>query len=463
MASDADAPEDSPKPEAAKPEPADTEAGSAAKGRKPLPEKKEVASFISGTGLLGMITFNPARHPRVQFAVWKQGGTVCVEWEECPLANGPILVPPGDRNGLIPRKVVLLPSGVADYGTQDELVAEILLFTNRYADVPPFWAKLIAHYVLMTWVYERFSAVPYLRFLGEPQSGKTRCLQVAAHLCYKAIIGGGATTASPLFRLLEIYSGTFVIDEADYQKSELSSEIIKILNCGYMRGLPVLKSEMIGNTYEPRAFDVFGPKILTTRKEFGDRALETRCLTRRTGDQPIRADIPRQLPNCFYSEALALRNKLLRWRFDNFLRIQSDESQLLALEPRLTQIGAPLYSVSTDANFRAELVQFLNEQAEDDREVRPAAIIAEAISQLFEEAGFSPATLRVQAVSDRANFVRQDWGAAIEAFTPKGTGGLIRALGFPTRKGNTGFKFTLTESQLADLIARYPAKSGEEE
>jgi hypothetical protein len=67
---------------------------------------------------------------------------------------------------------------------------------HRYADVPPFWEELIAHYVLMTWVHDRFTAVPYLRFLGEPASGKTRCLQVTSHLCYKSIIAGGATTAS---------------------------------------------------------------------------------------------------------------------------------------------------------------------------------------------------------------------------------------------------------------------------
>jgi len=103
---------------------------------------------------------------------------------------------------------------------------------------------------------------------------------------------------------------------------------------------------------------VFGPKILTTRKEFADRALETRCLTLRTGDSKVRPDVPRQW--VFDAEALALRNKLLRWRFENLAPILTDESKLLSMEPRLTQIGAPLFSVSTDDNFRTELANFLS-------------------------------------------------------------------------------------------------------
>jgi hypothetical protein len=422
------------------------------------PKPREVTSFIGSGGLIGEITFDKARQPQVQFEVWKDGGEVAVQRDHWPLADGNRLVPPADKRGLIAKGVVLLPSCAAEYGAQADLVREIIAFIHRYADVPPFWEELMAHYVLMTWVFDRFTAVPYLRFLGEPQSGKTRCLQVAGQLCYKSIIAGGATTPAPLFRLLEVYRGTFVLDEADYHHSDLSSEIIKILNCGYMRGLPVLRAEKSGDNYEPRPFDVFGPKILTTRKEFADHALETRCLTLRTGDRKVRPYIPRQLPRAFFVEALALRNKLLRWRFDDFLRIQSDESQLLALEPRLTQIGAPLYSVSTDDGFRARLVTYLEELAEDHAGERPNAMVAEAIRQLLVNTPKLPATLTIKAVCDKANEIRVDWETDVEEFTHKRSGGLVRSLGFESRRSNTGFRFTVTKAQLADLVARYPPK-----
>lgn len=442
---------------AAREQPVGESTASAEKASKQKPT--EVASFIGSGGLIGEVTFDAKRQPQCLYAVWKNGGELCAYWNECCLANGTINVPPTDRRGLMKNRVVLLPSEAADYGSEAELIAEITAFIHRYADVPALWEELIAHYVLMTWVYDRFSAIPYLRFLGEPQSGKTRCLQVAAHLCYKSIMAGGATTASPFFRLLEIFHGTFVIDEADYERSDLSSEIIKILNCGYMRGLPVLRSEKSGDEYEPRAFNVFGPKILATRKHFEDDALETRCLTLSTADHRIRPDIPRQLSGAFYVESQILRNKLLRWRFDKFFDIRSDESELLSLEPRLTQIGAPLYAVSTDDGFRARLLVFLADQADEQHGDRPQAIVAEAIRQLLVNEGRLPTVLTIKKVTETANEVSMDWDAEGE-FSAKRVGGLVRSLGFATRRTGRGFEFTVTEGKRDDLIARYPPPHG---
>ncbi|HXY06269.1 MAG TPA: hypothetical protein VEI52_00330, partial [Terriglobales bacterium] len=106
---------------------------------------------------------------------------------------------PSDRNRLVSRGIVLLPGRPIPYGTQQALLNEMENFIFRYCDLPPFWGKLGAHYALMSWVFDRFTAVPYLRFLGEPGTGKSRCLQTTGHLCYKTIMGGGSTTASPLF------------------------------------------------------------------------------------------------------------------------------------------------------------------------------------------------------------------------------------------------------------------------
>jgi hypothetical protein len=308
--------------------------------------------------LLAELVFDESSEQRLQFAVCESGA---VSVRPSVRVKDQEITPPRDPHGLVEKGVILLPYGVCPYGSQAELIDELRTFIHRYADLPSFWEELAANYALMTWAYDRFTAVPYLRFLGEPQTGKSRLLQVVGHLCYKAITAGGSTTPSPLFRLLEVYAGTFVVDEADFKNSEAWTEIIKIFNCGYMKGLPVLRSEKVGDTYEPRAFDVFGPKIIANRARFDDPALETRCLTLETSERKVRPDIPRQLPAAFFVEAVQLRNKLLQWRFDNHKRIQVDESRLLDLEPRLTQIGTPIYSVSDDPDFRLRFLEFLGE------------------------------------------------------------------------------------------------------
>ena len=147
----------------------------------------------------------------------------------------------------------------------------------------------------MTWVYDLFTAVPYLRFLGEPGTGKSRMLQVAGHLAYKGIFAGGATTSSPLFRLIEVYRGTLVIDEADYKASDTWTDIIKILNAGYMKGVPVLRSEKVGT---PRTKALRCLWAEDNRESFPiqqDGTIETRCITLEMDEQQLRPEIPRQL------------------------------------------------------------------------------------------------------------------------------------------------------------------------
>src|SRR5882724_9362645 len=120
---------------------------------------QQVVSFQCPTGALLETTFDAVRQPPLQFAMWQKGKVHTRA--SCGLDNGVTLVPPADRNGLIAKGLVLLPSCAADYGSQEILVADLRGFVHRYADVPEFWEELIAHYVLMTWVFDRFTAVPY--------------------------------------------------------------------------------------------------------------------------------------------------------------------------------------------------------------------------------------------------------------------------------------------------------------
>jgi hypothetical protein len=317
--------------------------------------------------------------------------------------------PPSTTARMAKPGVVLLPSACMDYGSQDKLVAEIKDFIHRYADVSAFREDLTAHFVLMTWLYDLFTAVPYLRFLGEPGTGKSRMLQVAGHLAYKGIFAGGATTSSPLFRLIEVYRGTLVIDEADYKSSDAWVDIIKILNAG-LKGVPVLRSEKVGDTYEPRPYDVYGPKILGNRFKFDDWALESRCITLEMDECPLRPDIPRQLPPKFYPEAQELRNKLLQWRFNQPPNVKPDESALLHLEPRLTQIGTPIYSVSVDKEFRLQFVQFLGDYSRKQQTEKPQAVVVEALAGLM--MGNQTQKLTVREVTVAVNKLCVDRGAA---------------------------------------------------
>ena len=273
------------------------------------------------------------------------------------LSSSARLVPFSPNNNLIKNDVVLLPSEPQIYETEERLVTDIRDFIHRYVDLGASFEQVATYYVLLTWLYDAFNELPYLRLRGDYGSGKTRALLTLGSICYKGFFASGASTVSPIFHTLDAFRGTLIFDEADFRFSDEKAEIVKILNNGNVRGLPVLRTMMNRQReFNPQAFHVFGPKIVATRGSYEDKGLESRFLTEEMGTRQLRTDIPINLPKSFKDEARVLRNKLLLYRFHRRFEVKLDET--LAdpkLEPRLNQILLPLLSVVSDEHLRSEL------------------------------------------------------------------------------------------------------------
>jgi hypothetical protein len=185
--------------------------------------------------------------------------------------------------------------------------------------------RIASYYVLFSWISDGFNELPYLRLRGDYGSGKTRFLLTVGSLCYKPIFASGASTVSPIFHILDAFHGTLIIDDGDFRWSDEKADIVKILNNGNVRGIPVLCTEVSAQReFNPRAFQVFGPKLVATRGYYADRALESRFITEEMGSGRLRTDIPINLPSTYREEALRIRNKLLLYRFRNLGRVSVD-------------------------------------------------------------------------------------------------------------------------------------------
>jgi hypothetical protein len=318
------------------------------------------------------------------FAVWREGAwSIEKQWKG---SDGELLVPFSPTNNLLKNNVVLLPSEPLDYGNEEQLLRDIGAFIHRYADLTPAFENVAIHYVLLSWLYDAFNELPYLRLRGDFGTGKTRTLLTIGSLCYKAFFASGASTVSPIFHTLDAFRGTLIFDEADFRFSDERAEIVKVLNNGNVRGLPVLRT-MINHRREfnPQAFHVFGPKVVATRSDYADKGLESRFLTEEMGGRRLRGDIPINLPQTFADEARLLRNKLLLYRFHTRGRAILDESLVdPSLEPRLNQILVPLLSVVSTPKLREEL----------------RAVAAAAQSGLLEARGFSAEAHVLQILAD---------------------------------------------------------------
>jgi hypothetical protein len=311
------------------------------------------ASFDDHT--LAELLYDPTTG-KTAFAVARAGHAPTVE-DELLSPSGERLRPYSGTNNLIASGCVLLPSAIGDMRDKGELVARIRAYLHRYVDLPDEFEALAAHYILLSWVYDRFNDLPYLRFRGTYGSGKSRCLLVIGSVCYKPFFASGASTVSPIFHIQDAFQGTLVLDEADFRFSDATSELTKILNNGTTRGLPVLRT-MTNRHKElnPTAFRVYGPKIVGMREGFSDLALESRFFTERMGMRPLRSDITIHLPPEFHAEALALRNDLLAWRLSHYHQVQPDLSRLCkAASARGKQMALSLLSLIDDPALRAAL------------------------------------------------------------------------------------------------------------
>jgi hypothetical protein len=331
---------------------------------------------------------------------------------------------------------IKLPAGITEYGDTLALLKEIEAHIYRYLDVSDAFRKFAAYYVLLSWLYDKFSTLPYIRAIGDTGCGKSRLLDVVGLLCYKPTLVSGCITPAPIYRMLRRWNGTMILDEADLQNSDEYSEVIKILNCGFERGRPVIRATK-DNPDKLQFLPTFGPKVFATRRRFKDPALEARCLTE-IMQETARDDIPATLTSMFYQEQEALRNKLLLFRLRNYSRINPEEAVTLDLhgiEPRLRQISAGFASLfAGQPEVLADYQAFIQHHQQELIEQRAATPIGQVVEKLFAlTESVTNVTNVTNATGEELIPISSKDIAEPLSMTPQAVGQILKTLGLRTK------------------------------
>ena len=262
----------------------------------------------------------------------------------------------------IRKKAILLPTAatieplIGDDGLQ-KTIEEIHSFIKQYCDLPHDYIQIATYYVLLSYFYQQVDQIPYLSFLGDTGTGKSRCKQVIGSLCYLPILASGGAKPAAIYRIIDKWGGTLLMDEADFGKSDEGAEMIKILNCGFEKHSP----RIVCDREDPEKLifnNSFCPKIIARRFEFKDKATESRCITHIT-KETRRKDILVVLPPSYYGDAEAIRNKLTTLKLAYYRKYSNPQTNILAdldIEPRLQQVFTSLALIL--APFPVELKKF---------------------------------------------------------------------------------------------------------
>ena len=234
--------------------------------------------------------------------------------------DGEIIMPlPLDENILTS---LTLSGGVEEYGSLEELRKEMLDFAlSEYDPVSNTdLFKLIINLFLITWIGPEWSKgmgerfIPIVAARGPSETGKKRVLTIARYLTYRPIYMLKTTKVPSMFRAVDPWKGTLILDEADCDDSTLSSEFIQFLN-SRADGVSIPRFSI--DTRKVEWFSSFGMSILATRRPFADDGLESRAIVMPTEstDSPEKYDL---VPSrAWVKKGLVLQKKLLLFRLHN--------------------------------------------------------------------------------------------------------------------------------------------------
>jgi len=116
---------------------------------------------------------------------------------------------------------------------------------------------MVASYIVMTYFYDVFTAVPFLYLHGPPGSGKTRANVTITYMCRRGVFVADPSDAT-LYRMVEALGPTLGIDE-----SVLSEKAKRILAAGYKKGAVVPRAEPTKGGIILKFFEATTPRIFS--------------------------------------------------------------------------------------------------------------------------------------------------------------------------------------------------------
>lgn len=310
-------------------------------------------------------------------------------------------------DGLISLNIIKMPGCVEKYHSRSMLIDDLRDYIDKYVDIQDkIYKEIIIAYILLTWVYDRFSALPYLRIIGEMGTGKSRLLDILAGVCYKALKTASLASAAPIFRVIDKFYCTLLIDEVELSNnSERNCDIKEVLRFGKDKNGAILRVD--NNTNKTVPYIVFGPKIFSSKYSTGDDALESRVISIRMQYSESKK-IPLQLEDEeLKKDSELLRAKLLAYRLKNYYKIDTRAYMKYidsSVYKRLNEMIAPLICVRDgDESFISGLIGMTREKHRNMMEDKSMSFEAEIIKAMYMVQIEEKGDPLVQDIADRIN------------------------------------------------------------
>ena len=347
-----------------------------------------------------------------------------------------------------------------------DIYLELRAIFDKYIEVEDEVLSLLSVYTIATYFFRAFNTFPYLYICGPRQSGKTKLLGLLARLCYNAISTVNLS-ASALFRMVNDFGCTLIIDESEYLRDmERKSEIQMLLLAGYKKDTSNVMRVEGEERKAVRIFNVFGPKVMASINYPNDVLLD-RCIVvnmLRGVSQKINLE-----PSETFQETRDKLYLLLFTRFDEVYEMRNrDDFDNPLLVARERELWRPLLVVASwigqymDEGERAKLQADLDKLIEDNL-LRKAEMRVDselntllyALSKVVQEDGYYAVSTIRDAILDEYRLDDSLYRQAQKNWSPEKIGRMLTYLKLRKKRKGDGTYYYITVEGVRGLCQRY--------
>jgi len=269
------------------------------------------------------------------------------------------------------------------------LLDELESTVKRYLVLPDGGATALTLFIVHCHAHEAAHVSPILALVSpEKQCGKTVTLELLLALVPRSLLASNITTAA-VFRAIELYRPTLLVDEADTFLAE-HEELRGVLNSGHSRASAVVVRNVpvAGGDYEPRAFSTWAPKVIAKIGELpetlADRSIRLPMRRWTAAEEATLEEFRRDR----VAEHELLRRKAWRWAQDNLDALRNADPLIPgALRGRVADNWRPLLAIADHAGGEwpehARRAALRLSRPADDADQAPSVQLLSDIRELF--------------------------------------------------------------------------------
>ncbi|MBA7608317.1 hypothetical protein ES703_15494 [subsurface metagenome] len=270
------------------------------------------------------------------------------------------------------------------------LLDDLAATYKKYIVLPNGAAEALSLWTAFSYVHDKFQISPILSITSpDKRCGKTTLLALLGQLVLKPLPASNLT-ASTIFRGIEKFHPTILVDEADTFMKE-NEELRGVLNSGHLRAQACCL-RCVGEEHEIKTFSTWCPKAIAKIGKLSatldDRSIEI-CMQRKTPNEKVsRLRLDRS--NLLFGE---LRRKLARWSQDisvlDVAAIEVDDTGLFTND-RMADNWRPLLTIANVASWGAadwvkRAIEAAGKLSTDSPEENWGGLLVIDLKELFEQ------------------------------------------------------------------------------